>query len=339
MGGDGDGREGASGAGISRRGFIAGAAGLTGVALSGAVRVTAARAAGNPFLDRVTTNPGYAFLELEGTIVGSVRSFVGGDPYGDVVDEAPDPVTGLIRKHLGGVKYDELTLECGLGMAPAFYDWISAFVQGTETGMDGNVIITDASKHKKSRLQFTNAFISEVAFPALNVASPAVVAMTVKLFPTSTSLHTASGTVSVTPSNQQLWRSANFVIAFTAADGSRVSSIDAFSVRQTLFDSAGKRFTLPRPVVSDLGITLAQSQATTWTAWFDDFVVNGSGNEGGGTLRVKNATLSTVLAEIGFQNLGIFRLDPVAPFPSSTETVRRVKAEMYCEQLTFTFHP
>jgi hypothetical protein len=54
---------------------------------------------------------------------------------------------------------------------------------------------------------------------------------------------------------------------------------------------------------------------------------------------VRNPSLSTVLAEIGFQNLGIFRLDPVAPFPSATEPLRRVKAEMYCEQLTFAFRP
>jgi hypothetical protein len=39
------------------------------------------------------------------------------------------------------------------------------------------------------------------------------------------------------------------------------------------------------------------------------------------------------------QNLGIFRLDPVAPFPSAGETVRRVKARAYCEQLTYAFRP
>ena len=39
---------------------------------------------------------------------------------------------------------------------------------------------------------------------------------------------------------------------------------------------------------------------------------------------MKNVGQSTVLAEIGFQNLGIFRLDPVAPFPSTT--VRQVRA-------------
>ncbi len=287
------------------------------MALSGALSGTAARAASNPFVGRVVGNPGYAFLELNGTIVGSVRSFVGGNPHGVVVDEPPDPGDGLIRKHLEGVQYERITLQCGLGMAPAFYDWLSAFVHGTETGMNGNVIVTDGNLHRKSRLQFTDAFVTEVAFPALDASSQASVGLTVELLPTSSSLHTASGTLSATPSNQSSWHSARFVLDLTAADGSIVSKVDAFSVRQPLFDSAGTKFTLPRPVVSDLGFTMAQSQAATWSAWFDDFVVQGSGNEAGGTLRVKNANQTTVLAEIAFQNLGIFRLDAAAPFPSA----------------------
>src|SRR4051794_18146050 len=179
--------------GISRRGFMAGAAGLTGVVLSGALRPTAARAAANPFAGRVITNPGYAFLELNGTIVGSVRSFSGGDPYGDVVEEDPDPQDGTIRKHIAGVKYDPITLECALGMAPAFYDWVTAFVGGPETSMSGNIIITDANLHEKSRLEFVDAFITEVEFPTLDVASADPVGMIVHLLPSTTVLHAATG--------------------------------------------------------------------------------------------------------------------------------------------------
>jgi hypothetical protein len=50
---------------------------------------------------------------------------------------------------------------------------------------------------------------------------------------------------------------------------------------------------------------------------------------------VLNQTLVDTLATIEFGHMGIYMLDPVGAQPSADE-IRRVKAEMYCEEIAFT---
>ena len=54
-------------------------------------------------------------------------------------------------------------------------------------------------------------------------------------------------------------------------------------------------------------------------------------NEKTGTLSFLAPNLSTVLATISFQNLGIFRLED-AP-PDASAEITRVVAEHYCERM------
>ena len=54
-------------------------------------------------------------------------------------------------------------------------------------------------------------------------------------------------------------------------------------------------------------------------------------NEKTGTLSFLAPNLSTVLATISFQNLGIFRLED-AP-PDASAEITRVVAELYCERM------
>ncbi|MGC4042172.1 MAG: hypothetical protein QM758_00020 [Armatimonas sp.] len=66
-----------------------------------------------------TYSRGVMALELAGVTVGSVRSVAGGAIYGEVVPERLGP-DRVIRKHLGAVRFEPITIEIGLDMAPAF---------------------------------------------------------------------------------------------------------------------------------------------------------------------------------------------------------------------------
>ncbi|HXJ66978.1 MAG TPA: hypothetical protein VNN79_24755 [Actinomycetota bacterium] len=327
------------GGGISRRGFIAGAAGgLTGVALSGVWRGAPARADTNEATSRSISNPQYAFLELEGTVVGSVGSFSGGNRFGEVVSDPPDPETGLVNKHVDGDGLEDIVVTVGLGMKQAMYDWISSFVDGNDPGHEGAVIVTDFNLTQKSRLEF-QGYLHEVAFPELDAASKKAVAMTVKILPLSASQKTASGPVNGQKSNQALWLPANFRLDIDGVDSTHVNKIDAFAVTQELFDGIGggkRRFTLPRPVVSDVGVQFPLSFQKTWTTYLNDFL-DGTATETSGRLDVRNSSQTTILASIGFTNLGLFRLDP-SPVPSG-DSIRTTHAELYCEEVSFDFKP
>jgi hypothetical protein len=72
------------------------------------------------------------------------------------------------------------------------------------------------------------------------------------------------------------------------------------------------------------------ASAESWRTWFKSFVIDGN-SSAMKTLSFLAPNLSTVLATISFQNLGIFRLEDV-PTDASAE-ITRVVAELYCERM------
>jgi len=89
----------------------------------------------------------------------------------------------------------------------------------------------------------------------------------------------------------------------------------------------------------NLKVTLAESQP--WYDWHEDFVIGGNNSDGKemtGKLEFLSLDLSKVLLRMGWEHLGIYALRPVLPEPNPA-AIRRVKAEMYCEQMTFEYRP
>ncbi|HWF86401.1 MAG TPA: hypothetical protein VG222_16185, partial [Vicinamibacterales bacterium] len=83
--------------------------------------------------------------------------------------------------------------------------------------------------------------------------------------------------------------------------------------------------------------TCGEAAADQLYAWHEDFVINGNNGqdkEKGGTLEYMSANMKDVLFTLTFSGLGIFKLTP-EKVEAGSENVRRVKAEMYCEQITF----
>ena len=86
----------------------------------------------------------------------------------------------------------------------------------------------------------------------------------------------------------------------------------------------------------NLAVTLPEADAESFFAWHEEFVINGSNGEKNGTLDYLAPNLGQTLFTIQFENLGIFRLTP-EKVEAGSEQIRRVKAEMYCEAMTFSF--
>ena len=223
-------------------------------------------------------------------------------------------------------------------MGKPVYDWISSFVAGVDEGRDGVVILTDQNFQQKSRTDFqrySTRWRSRRSTPPRRRRSR----LTLKFTALTVSTKTVTGLIGATLSNQRPWLPANFRLDIDGLDTTKVSSIDGFAVTQKVLDGLGggrRRFTLPQPVVSDVRLQFAQTSIKTWTSYLDGFL-DGIAGEVSGRLDVKNSTLSTVLASIGLSNLGLVRLDP-DPVPSGDQ-IRRATAELYCEEVSFTFRP
>jgi hypothetical protein len=308
--------------GISRRGFIAGTAGLTAVALSGVLRGSPAGAAESAG-GRVTQPPGILYLSLDGTVVGTLAGFEGGAPHGVVGDDAPAD-GHYLGHHIDDISFPSASLKIGLGMAPAVYQWIASFMAGETAALEVSVIGTTFDRNMKAQLDMSDVRIVEVTFPTIDATSTQPVFLTVKIQPVTARAKAVTGVLGEKGSNQSLWLAKNFALDITGLDSQHVSQIDSFTVRLVGSDWIG---------VDLLSFTLPEAFSTAWRGFFNTFVLRLLGRgERDGTLQIMDSTFTNVIATTTFGHMGIVSLDWVP----DTAGGRRVKAEMYCEEISFT---
>jgi len=289
-------------------------------------------------------------LELDGTKAGWIQSVEGGHASSEVVVEKLGP-DHIARKHLAGVKYEDITVNCGTGMSKAFYEWMKASFDHKHVRKDGAIVAADYDFKEMSRLTFYRALITEIGFPALDASSKDAAKMTIKFAPEKTEQkNAAGGSIAGKFENQskvqKKWLPANFRLKIDGLDKAcqRVNKIEALVVKQKVVeDPVGElRDYAKEPAnleIPNLVITFPESHSDDFVKWHEDFVIkgnNGEDKEKGGTLEYLTPNLQEVLFTITFSHLGIFKLTP-EKVEGHSEQIRRVKAEMYCEELKFEY--
>ncbi len=277
-------------------------------------------------------------LELDGAAAGFVHSFEGGEAAAEVVEESSEGFTCARRKHLGNVKYEDIVLVCGTGMSGDFYKWLEGFTTCDFAARNGAIVAADFNFKEASRRNFMDALITELGFPALDAASKEAATFSVKLSPESSQRQKGSGKTVTgcggTGKLQKKWLASNFRLTIDGLDCKKVNAIEALTIKQQVVENAiGEGRQLGKREVPNLVITLAEASAQSFFDWEENFVIrgfNGQEEEKSGRLEYLTPNLADVLFTLEFQNLGIFRLAEVA---ESADMVRRVRAEMYCEQI------
>ena len=283
-------------------------------------------------------------LELDGKEAGWLSSAEGGYAMSDVIEEKLGP-DAIVRKHIAGVKYEDLTVECGTGMSAAFYDWIRSSLTSTYTRRDGALVALDYSFKQQSRLTFRNALIREVAFPALDAASKDAAKLTVRIAPEFTQHQRQSGNGFKTSVDvkQKKWSPANFRLKLDGLNVPGVNKIAPIVVTTVVVENATGELrqyeqTPLHVEVSDLVVTLAEKDAEALVDWHEDFVIkgnNGADREKSGTLEFLTPDLKDVLFTLTLSGLGIYKLRP-EKVEAGAEAIRRLTASMYCEQVALT---
>ena len=320
---------------LTRAGLFAGGMALMGVP---GFRPQLAAAA---ITDTRTYAAATSALELDGQFIDFLKSAEGGFPKAEVILEPTGP-NQFVKKHIGQPKYQDIAIQCDPFLPKPLFDWIAATLNMSYMRKSGAIIATDFNRTEQSRLQFNNASISEIGIPACDAASKDVGLLTVKFTPEFTTPLAGKGSVlPVVGARQRAWLSSNFRLTIPGLDCSKVSKIEALTIKQTIVQSAvgqirdyqkepGK---LEFP---NLVISLAEASAGTFYAWFQDMVIKGNAgddNEKAGTLEFLDPTMKGSLLTIYFNHLGIFGFTPE---PANADTIKRVKVEMYCEQITLT---
>jgi hypothetical protein len=288
---------------------------------------------------------GRFLVQLGGKPVGFADSVEGGDAYSDVVEEKIG-ADGVIHKHLAGVNYGDLTLAVGANMSPPFYDWIASTLEHKHERKDGTVSFQDYTGAEKEQLTWQNGLITEIGFPEVDAASKDAGRLTVKIAPESTRHAKGSGTKGNGKVNsmQKKWLVSNFRLSIDGIDCTRVQKVGALTVVQTVTaDPVGeKREPSAHPAVlhiPNLVVTLAEARADDFIAWHEDFVMRGNNDashEKTGTLEFLTANAQDALFTLELSGLGIFRLTRLKS-ESGTSGVSSVEAQIYCEELKFSY--
>lgn len=316
--------------------FAAGALGLQGLSMFSNPASAALRPA---------SSPGRFALELDGQFVEFLKSVDGGFAKADVINQTL-PQSPFANKRIGPPKYLDIAIQCGPMMPRPLFDWINATLTGRPVRKNGAIITGTFDLKEQSRLQFSNALISEITFPACDGAAKEPAYITVKISPEFTQPLKGSGAVmkgDIAKAQQKLWLPANFGLTIDGLDCSGVAKIDAFTIKQHASqDSIGDRRDYQKEAgkleIPNLAIYLSESRAGTFYEWFQDMVIKGNAGddkERRGTLMLLDPTRRTVLLTLTFEHLGIFGFSPDRA-EANADQLRRVKAEMYCEQITLS---
>jgi hypothetical protein len=279
-------------------------------------------------------------LRLDGVDAGFLKSVDGGAISAEVISE-PVGSSSHVKKHLGPPRYEPFSIQIGLWMGRAAYEWIQAAWTMNDVRKNGSIVACDYNLEARSEREFSDALVTQVTIPAMDAASKDQCDMTVKFAPEMIRTRKASGKVPAAPvaAAKEMWLASNFKLEIAGLDCSKVSAIGSFSVTPAVVDTIGdariplkESGTLEFP---NLSITLAESAAATWMEWFDDFVVkgnNGDEREKSGSLVFLSPNLQSELGRVNFFNLGIFKIGS-AKADADDDRIQRVTAELYCERM------
>jgi phage tail-like protein len=204
-------------------------------------------------------------------MAGWLQSLEGGQAAGDAIagrlGQYPTET-----KHIAGVKYEDITLSCGTGMSPHFYEWIKAATDSQYERRNGQIVTCDENFRPMSALDFSNAIITEVGFPALDAASKDAAKMTIKIRPEWTRINARpGGSVSgmINTKAQKKWLPSNFRLEIAGLDSTRVNKIEAITVKQKVVESPvgaarGYQKESGNVEVSKLVFTLPEAQAESF---------------------------------------------------------------------------
>jgi len=279
---------------------------------------------------------GNYLLELDGTPVGFLRSLEGGEPYIDVVSEAPN--AGLIAKHPGQLQCAPITISVGFGVDPVFLQWVAATLNRQSVRKSGVVIMANYAAQEVSRLSFEDALITDIRFPKFDAASKENGYLTVTFQPRAArfTVSAPGAKIDTIATKQKPWLAANFRLRIPGLEAAcaRVSAIESIAVTATVTSPGGLR-TVPSVgalTVSNLFVTASEAVAPDFAAWFDDFAMLGNATERTATIDLLGADLSTLLFTISLSNVGIVRVKRER-FVTGVDHVPQVSVEAYFETI------
>jgi phage tail-like protein len=281
-------------------------------------------------------------IELDGQPAGRLFGMSGGGVHADIITTSVGS-SFQAHKHIGQIKFEDMTVTCGTGMAQAFYDWIGNSFGGSTKRKNGAIVALNFNAKPLSRIEFQNALIGSVEFPECDAGSKDAAHITVMISPEMTRHLTDNLTQNTgvyTSGLPKGWHVNDFKLTIDGleSDCKYVSSIGAMRLGRKLTVSTIDESKDEGPEeYSDLVVTVPNNHADGFYQWFQDFVEKGrssSANEKKGLLQFFAPNASNPYFSLELQGLGPYAMDSVRPM--DPKTAMPLTFRFYCNGVKFS---
>jgi phage tail-like protein len=283
-------------------------------------------------------------LELDNDFnnVGLFRSIEGGSVKADVMSYQTGGTHTQFRQ-LGKPKFDDLRLQVGMAMAQPFYTWVSRFFTGQQDTRSGAIVAADFYYNERARRKFSGAVIKEVGFPKLDATDKSAVYMSVGIAVEDMTFAVGTGQKLVQNSGmdqQRVWTACNFRVTLDGYDTSRVSKVDAFTCKQNIIENHVGGVRRPFKMMSwferpTISFYLPEADAAPYYKRVSEGVISGKPAISHGGIEFLDPT-GVRLASVAFMDADIVGVT-LDKHDASTEEIRQVKVDLYCEQFGFSY--
>jgi hypothetical protein len=258
---------------------------------------------------------GYFQLTLDGIDVGIVQKVSGGNISADRVELHDSP---------------ELAFQAGLSMGQPVKDWVEGSLAGNYMRKSGELRVADAQRKVKQVIEFEDALITEIGFPALDASGKEPAYLTVAFAARSKRVKPGDGALIQAPSSaaQSMFRPENFRLTIGGLEAvcAKVSKVDAIRIKQSVVSkraSNGRDYELIPGKLEMPKLTFTvDAKAADLTAT----------QEKTGLLEFLDATRQKALLTLELEGLGLVGVK-AAERSNNEDKIASVTAEMYCEAI------
>lgn len=285
-------------------------------------------------------------LELDGKAVGFLKSVEGGAITAEVVTEESSGGGAFPRKHIAGVKYEDITIEIGMSSDAVLWDWLSSFFERKAARKNGAIILCDFDFKTRARHEFTDALITEVTIPALDGSAKDPAYLKIKISPETIQYKPADGSKLKEPAKKQKqFLPSNFRFDLGSLPTTKVRKIDSFTIKQKVVENpVGELREIQREPGAleypNLAVYVSAQDAKAWVDFHENFVVKGQNSDADevdGSINLLDPSGKTFI-RIDLHHVGIYRLLHLVR-DSNPDQAIPILIGLYVEQMDFTRTP
>ncbi len=294
-------------------------------------------------LTRSAYATGHFELSLDGSPSSAYVNIVEGEFMRAALVSEPVGTENLRIKHTSVVEVDPVTVEIGMSGTNPLTQWVQKSINKNFERRSGQIVHADFDFNAIRRVEFTDALIQEITFPALDGAGKSDVYMKVKFLPEMVKTSRAGGKISSPISGKQKeWMVGGFRLEIDGYDDFKYTQkIDAFTIKQGVkrlyYGSSRDAEIEPTNLeFPNLSITMAEMHANAIRdRWYQKYIVEGDSEDAmqtQGRLCFLDTKREKTIYEIELREVGLAAFT-IQPSKANEVKLKTVKIDLFIGEM------